>query len=99
MRFGVDRAHCCAMVQYESNEIAKEALTAVKGTYIENSRRLLVRAVQVSVESWRLSLCGCVSVWVCLRGVAVSQWVCLGVSEGCGCVSGVWACLSGCVSV
>ena len=30
------------MVQYDTMDAAKEALTAVKGTYIKNSRKLMV---------------------------------------------------------
>ena len=44
MRLGIDRQRCCAMVQYDSMDSAKEALNAVKGTYIKNSRKLMVRA-------------------------------------------------------
>jgi len=42
MRIGVDRHRCCAMVQYDSMDAAKEALNAVRGTIIGNSRKLMV---------------------------------------------------------
>ena len=35
------------MVQYESIEAAKEALSGVKGTFIGNSRRIMVRRLYV----------------------------------------------------
>ena len=37
------------MVQYESIEAAKEALSGVKGTFIGNSRRIMVRHLCVCV--------------------------------------------------
>ena len=43
VRVGIDRQRCSAMVQFESIETAKEALNGVKGTYIGNSRRIMVR--------------------------------------------------------
>ncbi len=42
---GIDRQRCCAMIQFDSMEEAREALTAVKGTFIKNSRRLMVHNV------------------------------------------------------
>ena len=37
VKIGVDRFRCCAMVQYDSMETAKEALNSIKGTYIGSS--------------------------------------------------------------
>ena len=37
VKIGIDRVRCCAMVQYDSMETAKEALNSVKGTYIGSS--------------------------------------------------------------
>ena len=42
VRLGIDRQRCSAMVQYESIDVAKEALSGVKGTFIGNSRRIMV---------------------------------------------------------
>ena len=35
------------MVQYESIEAAKEALSGVKGTFIGSSRRIMVRSLKL----------------------------------------------------
>ena len=37
VKIGIDRFRCCAMVQYDSMETAKEALNSIKGTYIGSS--------------------------------------------------------------
>ena len=42
VRLGIDRQRCSAMVQFDSIEAAKDALTGVKGTFIGNSRRIMV---------------------------------------------------------
>ena len=47
MRIGIDRYRCCAMVQYDTMEAAKEALNAVRGTIIGNSRKLMVSVMCV----------------------------------------------------
>ena len=44
VRLGIDRQRSSAMVQYESIDAAKEALSGVKGTFIGNSRRIMVRS-------------------------------------------------------
>lgn len=36
------------MVQYDGVDSAKEALNSVKGTFIKNSRKLMVRLVHIS---------------------------------------------------
>ncbi|CAI8054149.1 Msx2-interacting protein [Geodia barretti] len=41
VRLGIDRQRSSAMVQYESIDAAKEALSGVKGTFIGNSRRIM----------------------------------------------------------
>ena len=38
----MDRQRCSAMVQFESIESAKEALSGLKGTFVGNSRRVMV---------------------------------------------------------
>ena len=51
VRLGIDRPRCSAMVQFDSIEAAKEALSGVKGTFIGNSRRIMVsRAKRCSVK-------------------------------------------------
>ena len=44
VRLGIDRQRCSAMVQFDSVDAAKEALSSVKGTFIGNSRRIMVSA-------------------------------------------------------
>jgi len=46
LRLGIDQQQCCAMVQYNDPNAAKEALTAVKGTCVGNSKRLMVSKEQ-----------------------------------------------------
>ena len=41
VRLGIDHQRCCAMVQYDDMEAAKEALLSVKGIRIKNSRKLM----------------------------------------------------------
>ena len=42
------------MVQYEDADAAKEALNSVRGTYVANSKRLMVR-LEVTVQIGGLS--------------------------------------------
>ena len=54
VRLGVDRQRCSAMVQFDSMEAAKDALNGIKGTFIGNSRRIMVRNVVCAVVSSHL---------------------------------------------
>ena len=42
IRLGIDRSRHCAMVQYDSTDSAKDALNSLKGSFIGNSKRLMV---------------------------------------------------------
>lgn len=42
VRLGIDRPRCCAMVQYDNADSAKDALNSLKGSFIGNSKRLMV---------------------------------------------------------
>lgn len=45
VRLGIDRHRCSAMVQFDSIDAAKDALAGVKGTFIGNSRRIMVNTI------------------------------------------------------
>lgn len=49
VRLGIDRQRCSAMVQFDSIEAAKDALTGVKGTFIGNSRRIMVSTCMMDI--------------------------------------------------
>lgn len=51
VRLGVDRSRCCAMVQYDNADSAKDALNSLKGSFIGNSKRLMVGSVHVVVKT------------------------------------------------
>ena len=45
VRLGIDPPRCCAMVQYDNADSAKDALNSLKGSFIGNSKRLMVRFI------------------------------------------------------
>lgn len=72
LRLGMDRQRACAMVQYDSMDSAKEALNAVKGTYIKNSRKLMVRT-RLNIPKVFTGFLNCVSARLILPTVMPEQ--------------------------
>ena len=50
IRLGIDRSRHCAMVQYDSTDSAKDALNSLKGSFIGNSKRLMVCYYNITLK-------------------------------------------------